>query len=546
MALTIGLVSAILFVTLSSVRLTAQGLYYDELHQATASFAYKGTSPEMFSTYAINGIPVLNMPYSGALKTAVYGLYLKFSGASFSVPSWRLLGILFVSLGLLLFCVIARRGLPFAAMLAFLLILTDTTVVLASRHDWGPVALALLLRLLFVAIWIRGEAGGSPSAKNTFSLGVLFGLSVFEKISSLILILPLALMLSLTGSRRSPRHAVAVAGGLVAGASPLIYVNLDTLFRTGSLISFNGPPVAFTGSLSGFVKYVSEYLTLGNGSLLSSFILGRTVPGLYSQMEGPLVGALLLLVAAIGILRWKSNRLLRLSAVVLVSYLVVGIGIFLSPVPTWVHHWITGTPFQYAAISLAVAGLFGVSQRLDPRDQLLRVAIMALVSSLVVARLIGVASVEDSLARGEASLDWDPSLTEVGLFAAQRADEAIFIAADWGVATQIYSLSDGQPGLVYQLVWNYKGPKDLQRIAESAGKDSLYVVAKKPRSPVNPEVTGRILRDIVELPGWQEMPVENEIADLRAVEVRKFSPIPSNPRNVQKDPFHAVQEREAR
>jgi hypothetical protein len=132
----IGVVAALAFLALSTVRLDWQGMYYDEVHQAPASFFYIGEHPALF-VYPVLGIPVLNMGYSGAIKSAVYGAYLRLSGAHFTVFSWRLLGILFVSVGLLLFYRFAAVRLPVASSLVFLaLFLTDTSAILMTRHDW--------------------------------------------------------------------------------------------------------------------------------------------------------------------------------------------------------------------------------------------------------------------------------------------------------------------------------------------------------------------------------------------------------------------------
>jgi hypothetical protein len=136
-ALCLGLVAALLFVVVSSCRLTAQGMYYDELHQATAASAYgrDGPKPQMFARVTIFGLPVLNMNYSGALKTAIYGLFLRYSGVKFSVLSWRLLGIVLVGSALFVFCALAGPRLSLLGLLAFLLLLfTDATVILATRH----------------------------------------------------------------------------------------------------------------------------------------------------------------------------------------------------------------------------------------------------------------------------------------------------------------------------------------------------------------------------------------------------------------------------
>src|SRR5512132_4167100 len=92
----LSLLPAMVFLWLATVRLDAQGLYYDELHQAAGAFTYLGSPPEYFALFTVRGIPLLNMHYSGAIKTAVYGLYLRFVRPEFSVLSWRLVGIFFV------------------------------------------------------------------------------------------------------------------------------------------------------------------------------------------------------------------------------------------------------------------------------------------------------------------------------------------------------------------------------------------------------------------------------------------------------------------
>jgi len=179
-----GIVAAALFAMLSSVRLTAQGLYYDELHQATASFLYtnkyeyKETTPYMFVRARVHGLPVLNMSYSGALKTGIYGLCLRYFKPDFNIIDWRLLGILFVSCGIFLFFVIASGQLSVISLSLFVfLLVTDITVVLAVRHDWGPVALAMFIRLIFIATWLNGETKDTLSISNSFLLGGLVGLA---------------------------------------------------------------------------------------------------------------------------------------------------------------------------------------------------------------------------------------------------------------------------------------------------------------------------------------------------------------------------------
>jgi hypothetical protein len=190
------LLPPLVFLGLATVRLDAQGLYYDELHQATGAFTYLGMPPEMFSSVSIHGLPLLNMPYSGALKTAIYGLYLRFVNPEFSVVSWRMVGISFVAVGLVVFTLLSKRimsPVPFLVILA--LILTDTNLLLCTRHDWGPVALGFTLRLVLIGVWLRSEAVEHPSLGSSFALGGLTGIAVFEKLSSVVLVLALAWLL---------------------------------------------------------------------------------------------------------------------------------------------------------------------------------------------------------------------------------------------------------------------------------------------------------------------------------------------------------------
>ena len=81
------------FVAVASIRLEGQGLHYDELHQAPAAFAWVGKEAPFFNLVQVWGIPLLNMTYSGALKSTLLGWWLRLSGAPFGVVSWRMAGI---------------------------------------------------------------------------------------------------------------------------------------------------------------------------------------------------------------------------------------------------------------------------------------------------------------------------------------------------------------------------------------------------------------------------------------------------------------------
>lgn len=512
-ATALGLAAAALFLLLASVRIEAQGPQYDELHQAVGAFTWVGAPPPPIFCMGVHGLCVLNMPYSGAIKTNLYGAWLRLTGARFTLASWRLFGLLFIAAGIALFCVLAGPVLPPWAMAVFLaLLLTDGAVLLAGRLDWGPVALSLALRLALLGLWIGSEGGEGATLRSSFGLGGLVGLAVFEKLSALVLVPVLAAMLLGSPRRRERRHLLAATAGLAAGALPLAAVHLGSLLFRGRPISLGAGPEV-DRSLPGFLAFLWDYLTLGEGGGLRGFMLGLERLAWAEALEGGLVVAVCLIVA-LGAVR----RGCRASGIALVAYAAVCLGLYVLPRPTWAHHWLLGTPFQYAAVALALPAF----RREKGRRNALGIALAAVVVLWLAARLPGVVRTERALAAGRASSAWDPSLAELGRFAAGRAGGAVFVASDWGVATQILAFSGGRPGLVYEPFWRYEGSGQLRTIEEESGVRVLYLVRLRHPPRTVPGATERIERDLLADPRWREVPVEPEAAGLKEVLVRKL------------------------
>ena len=133
----VGLLAACAFVGLAGIKLTAQGLYYDEIHQAPAAFAYLGKKAQFFAMGFVTGKPLMTMTYSGAIKPALYGLFSVSPGPH---SPWKVgvgWGSRSVAVTFPLFSVLARRRLSIVGLFTFFaLLVTDATVVLATRHDW--------------------------------------------------------------------------------------------------------------------------------------------------------------------------------------------------------------------------------------------------------------------------------------------------------------------------------------------------------------------------------------------------------------------------
>ena len=341
LAALVALAASVTLLAVAGQRIAEQGLYYDELPQATASFAYRGQLAPMFNVAQIFGLPALNMHYSGAIKTAMYGGYLRLTGAPFSVLTWRWLGLLLAAAGLAAFCLIASRGVPVVttALLA-LLVVTDGNVLLSVRHDLGPVALSLAMRLVLLGLMLRRGAAG-PGSREAAGIGVLLGLITFEKLSGAVLVVPVAAFVLLCGSGSTVARMRAFAVGLFVGALPLVWLNAQSLLEGSGLVSLGNVPAKVP-----VPNFALRYLRLGAGGFLQDFILGRP-PAWTPIFEGYALAAALAATAWAAILTSKSlehRRAARLVLALMGIWLVIGLEMPLLPSTTLVHHWILGTP----------------------------------------------------------------------------------------------------------------------------------------------------------------------------------------------------------
>jgi len=519
---------AFVFVVGSSVRLDGQGLHGDELHQATAAFAFGANQPEIVEGLSIGGIPVLNMPYSGAIKSALFAAYLELPGATFGVLSWRMFGILLTAAGLVGFGLIAGRWVPMTTLLLFLLlVISDAMVMLGSRHDWGPIALALLMRLLLLAIWIRGERQVAPSLVSSFVVGLIAGFAVFEKLSNVAIVAALPVLFGLSRRRRTFRHAGALMGGLAVGSLPLAAANVYTYIRDGSLISLAPKMVRSYSTHRELADYLEHYIGLGAGSEARRFILGSPATTEQPSAEFLIVLALLLMTAASAFIWGRRNDLLRCAAVLLTCYVGIAFVIYAFPRVTWVHHWVIGTPFQYLSFALATAGLMQISRE-DPTTyrRIWLGFYGVLLTVFILVRCVSVASLERSLLAGEASQHWPPSTTRFGELMSQHVDGGLLITAGWGLAPQAYCLSGGPANFVHDLYWTYQQTSNITNRLEAMG--SRVLLAAKPEwwSIVDHSRGRKMWRDLDTIeawaPDWREVPVDGELGQLQWISVRKF------------------------
>jgi hypothetical protein len=516
-----GVLASGAFLVLCLTRIDGQGPYYDELFQVPAAFMLLGHAPYTFAPVSWENVPLLTMPYAGAAKSILYGLWMRGAGAPFSLVSWRVLGILLVCVGLLLFHAGARPGLTRAERGLFsALFLTDVTVLLTSRHDWGPTALSMALRLAWIGLWIRLESSDSVRRGELWLLGLLPTFSIYEKLNNATFLVPLALAGLFSPALRAPAPRLHVLAGALAGLLPLLWINtLVGGISIQALLDSTGPSRS-TAALLGLPQFFRLFLELGAGADARAFILGQAVSLWVEYSELASMTGLLSAAALMGLRRGTTDRAARLALVSTLAYVLTGILTHFLPSETWIHHWIAATPFQYVAMSLlpglARRAWTGSSPKAWPRAP-----VLVLLACLLLARGVNLWETEHALARGMTGPSWDPSYATIARFAIDHRDRANFVLADWGFATSIYAFSNGS-FRISEPFWDYREPTQLRTSLCGRPGRPVYVIARRLDFPVNPAATEAIIRDLGALTEGRTLPVESEVADLRSVLVLKF------------------------
>jgi hypothetical protein len=192
---------------------------------------------------------------------------------------------------------------------------------------------------------------------------------------------------------------------------------------------------------------------------------------------------------------------------------MVAISLLLLPRDTDVHHWLIGTPFQYAAIAIVVPSFR------DRRKW--SMALLITVTALLALRVPNLMALERSLARGKSSVDYDPSFTHLAEMAAGMADRAVFLSADWGTATQIYCVGNGRADLVYEPFWGADPGGTALDIVRRSRKDIFYVLVTGMKIRMAPAAMS-VVSALSTSPVLDKAPVEESFQRLRLFRIWKF------------------------
>jgi hypothetical protein len=428
-----ALAIVLLYIGLASISLSHPGLHYDEMLFVNAAL---GGLDGSFIAYAVHGIPLMLMPYIGAVKSFVYAPIFLLMGVS--PASVRLPGILLTALSLLLLYASCRRatGKSGLALGILAVLATSPSLIAFTRFDVGPNVLELLLKAVLLAllfVFIDSRNGWCAAAMAlTACLGVYNKLNFIWMINGLLVAVLVYRQPVLACINAGPKPVLRWGLVLVTIAAP--YFVFVTIYFSAS----NQGTAEISELAPTVMMKLYESRLLLDGAIFQTYIGAAGEAGRFSMTTCVVVAMVAGAFAALTSSR-RSDPVARFFWFNVVLLLTHVIQILLTPRATAPWHQVALYPFVTATM---VTGVYLVLRA----DSTTRIRQLAYAGSVAAASAWGVWSYgHDLRAMASPVKNYAMSTAIYELARRTQSDPHVFVATDWGIHTTLLGLS-GQRG----------------------------------------------------------------------------------------------------
>jgi hypothetical protein len=428
------------YLWLATRHLILPGLYYDEALQALSAIGMLiGTHGPARWGIEFGGrtLPLMSGGYVGPLKS--YALVPAFALGGISVYSLRLTTILIALLGLVYTARVGRATAgPAGAAIAVALAATDPSLILFTRTDWGPVAIAFVLRT--ASLFYLWQWWTNPRRRSLVIGFALLGLGLYDKASFSWFIAGVAVA-GLIGARCDPnrprldrRDIVLAALAFFVASAPFWAFNLTHGWATVRQMrsASNRMTHSVSAEIPGRVKALVQMF---QGTSTAIWMFGERLPsrlGVSATLLAPLTVGATLVLAWAARASWRFLLLPTLMATMLLAML-------LMPRYVWVHHFVSIYPLPHLAIGAAVVALIERSRGMARR--LAAGVSCSLVALALAANLIVDAGYRELMLKTGGAAAWSDGIYEAErLLTFHYADRPIHVMG-WGLLMQLYLLS---------------------------------------------------------------------------------------------------------
>jgi hypothetical protein len=494
----IGLLLIILpFIAVGTAFIYRMGIEVDEA--VTTIGLYPFPAPWYAWHLGSKTVPVMHLPYLGALKTWIYSAVLPIGGPS--SLALRLPTFLLTAFSLWLFFklldeTVSRR----AAWIGILLLAADPMYLLLNAIDYGPVSLQFVLKLGALVLFVKFHRSG-----NTWTLAAAFlllGLALWDKAIFMWVLAGLVIAAIAAVPREFIRHLslrniMIAAAAMLLGALPIIIYNVAHPFET-----FRSAPLAGDAHL--WSKYLLLSKTL-DGSILFGFYVALD-PGQYAgnpanafQMLAGAISQSLgqphqnwilyaLPIAALSLaITWNSpaRRPIIFS---LVAGVVTWLAMALTPDGGGgAHHALLIWPFPAMMIAAAI-------------DQIpWRAGVVAVTAALVLSNSAVTNQYFVELIKNGPALRWTDAMDPLHRKLVDLHAPHVY-SADWGIAETMNFLSKGTLEVHGVDIWSDKGFEAM------VSDPSNVFVSHTPTYVIQPNLT-KGLEELAQRGHYEKEPV---------------------------------------
>lgn len=426
------------FVMLASFRIWLPGIYYDEALFVNAA---RGGEDDSFIHLRVAGLPVMLMPYLGALKAWLYTPVFRWLGVS--PVSIRLPGILIASAALLLWTLALRKLVGIRYALLFLALeVVDPGFMIQSRLDWGPTVLMGFFKACL--FFIFASAIQRPLLWHIFAAIAALALGFFDKLSFIwipvaaLVCIPIAFadeavgVFSSPGMRRRLLIGIVGLGFMLVGAWRVVHTLL--VFPSFADIVARMPGI-YRGSID----------TIGGHAVANFIAPGVPFPGAVWHYLLPALGVFCLTVLIAGFRNKREIGTYRLLPNVLLFLLLFQVILFLEFCVTsqagGAHHFIMLAQLPVASLVIAIALVRVVKSHIV--SLLLRAFGMTIVAALLSCSVCATVAFCRMFADSDTRYNhlWSDGIYDLAACVSARGEEYESIrCVDWGIYNNLRSL----------------------------------------------------------------------------------------------------------
>jgi len=432
------------------------GFHYDEvLFINAATDGLTNNNDNLFIRRRLLGVPMLLMDYIGALKAWLYiPIFAAFDPSVWSVRIPALVfgaGGIWVSTGS-----IRGEHAGFLRPALALVLAAAVTPTLLLIFDFGPVAIAFLLQSTMLTVLVRSVRIQSERRLPFFFVGILLSfLSVFNKLDSLIFVLPYLVILAsfcrkplFDFSSRRPYTSVVLCLILAVPAS---FMFSYMLIPSRNVVG--GGQIVLTEQFWDTLHHLQEF---ASGRAFSQFI------DIQSE-QGPWLSLLLIFCLAPAFVRGCAKMLRgrrrgnaevhanQVDAADATCLLLIGVFITYALTESAQRPWHTMAfwPLLPVGAALGLQATFGARRafRSDVPPFCIRLSNILLLATFAAA-LFSVGSGAQALVRYRMASDTEPiSLfwsdtseeiaSQLSIFASTDRRHIVAYTSHWGVGTQV-------------------------------------------------------------------------------------------------------------